>query len=346
MDYLPGREISRSDLRNADALITRTRTRCDRELLEGTPVKYIASATIGYDHIDTAYCHAAGIGWTNAPGCNSSSVEQYLLSVLLYLSGRGRPDLSGVTLGVVGAGHVGSRVARAAKALGMEVLINDPPRQRKEGDEGFTALEALLELSEVVSLHVPLNIEGPDSTYHMAGEAFFSRMKEHSALINTSRGPVVDQGALIDAIRSGKVRHAVLDVFENEPEVNLELLELITLGTPHIAGYSADGKAGGTTMAVRAVSRHFRLGLDGWEPESLPLPADPVLETDTFSGNQLDLIRELYFRTYDVSEDDRRLRSEPGAFERLRGAYPLRREPKAYTVRLKTKHREAEKLLR
>ncbi len=320
---------------DADALIIRTRTTCDRELLEGTSLRFIATATIGFDHIDTVYCRSAGIQWANAPGCNSSSVEQYVVSALLHLAGKDQKELAGMTLGVIGAGHVGSKVIRAALTLGMNVLVNDPPRERTEGKEGFTDLSRLLEGSDVVTLHVPLNREGTDRTCHMAGKAFFSRMKDRSVLINTSRGPVVDQAELLEAIDSGILRSTVLDVYEDEPNVDVKLLHKITFGTPHIAGYSIDGKAGGTTMAVRAVSRFFQLGRDHWKPDSLPEPAHPVLTADSSAGGLQEIIRKIYLSTYDVSADDRSLRSDPAAFERLRGEYPIRREPHAYGVRLR-----------
>jgi erythronate-4-phosphate dehydrogenase len=334
VDYLPGGEITRSDVMHADAIITRTRTRCDRSLLEGTGVKFIASATIGHDHIDAGYCLKAGIEWTNAPGCNSSSVRQYMVSTLLYLAGLRGLDLSGLTLGVVGVGNVGAKVAHAAKALGMNVLLNDPPRARSEGKEGFVSLRELLENADVVSLHVPLNRGGQDNTFQMVDARFIDQLKQGAVLINTSRGGVVSEEELIRGIKGGKISDAVLDVFRNEPEVDMELLNLLTLATPHIAGYSLDGKANGTGMAVRAVSRFFNLGMDAWEPEHITPPEQTLLLGDAASTGWMDLLTDIYRKTYDVSQDDKRLRDNPGAFESLRGDYPLRREPSAYSVRL------------
>jgi len=334
IDYVPGAEISNSHLTNADCLITRTRTRCNRELLEGSKVRFIASATIGYDHIDTEYCRSAGINWTNAPGCNSSSVQQYIVSTLLFMAKLRNLDLTGLTLGVVGVGNVGRKVAVAAEALGLNVLRNDPPRQRVEGKRDFAGLEELLDQSHIISLHVPLNIGGEDNTFRMVNGEFIQQMKNGTLLINTSRGGVVEESALLKGIRQGEFSDVVLDVFENEPEIDLELLDAITLATPHIAGYSLDGKANGTAMSVRSISQFFNLGLENWEPTSIPMPAENELFADAAQGSFREILWDLYSQTYDISSDDRRFRNDPGDFERLRGNYPRRREPHAYSVRL------------
>lgn len=334
VEYVPGGRISREHLVSADGLITRTRTMCNSELLEGTQVRFIASATIGYDHIDTGYCKDAGIGWTNAPGCNSSSVEQYLVSLLLWLANRDSLDLSQLTLGVIGAGNVGSKVARAAGALGMKVLLNDPPRQRAEGEHSFVSLDEIRRRADIVTMHVPLNRGGTDNTLHMVNEEFILGLKRGTLLINTSRGPVVDEASLIRGIRNGIIADAVLDVFEGEPDISGELMEAATLVTPHIAGYSLDGKANGTAMSVQAVSRFFGLGLDQWTPENIPLPPVTELHGDAESSGLYQLLWELYRQTYDITRDDRRLRIDPGTFEEIRGSYPLRREPGAYSVKV------------
>jgi len=334
VEYLPGAEISRAHLRDADALITRTRTLCNRNLLEGTSVRFIASATIGYDHIDTEYCREKGIGWTNAPGCNSSSVEQYVVSTLLWLAVHHGLDLPSMTLGIVGVGNVGSKVARAATALGMKVLLNDPPRERAEGGDEFTSLEVIKEQSDIITLHVPLNRGGDDNTFHLLDTRFINSLKKGTILINTSRGSVVDERAALEGIRNARLAHVILDVFENEPVLSEDLLEALTLATPHIAGYSLDGKANGTTMSVRAISRFFNLGLDQWCPAGIPAPENSEILTDASDANITELLWEVYSQCYDVSSDDQRLRSAPGTFEKLRGNYPFRREPAAYAVRL------------
>jgi erythronate-4-phosphate dehydrogenase len=332
--YLPGASISKNDLKDADGILIRTRTRCDRELLEGTRVSFIASATIGFDHIDTAYCQSSGIGWTNAPGCNSSSVQQYLVSALLWLAVQRRLDLRKMTLGVVGAGNVGKKVQLAGEALGMKVLINDPPRARLEGPEGFVSLDALLEEAQIISLHVPLNRGGRDNTFHLVDPIFIDKCRKDAILINTSRGAVVDEAALVEAIRSSRFSDVILDVYEKEPYIDPVLLEALSLATPHIAGYSLDGKANGTAMAVQSFSRHFGLGLDHWQVGNLPGPREPELYADVIQEEEWKLLWELYRQTYDISSDDSRLRSEPEAFEKQRGDYPFRREAGAYAVRL------------
>ena len=315
-------------------MITRTRTLCNRDLLEGTSVRFIASATIGYDHIDTAYCREKGIGWTNAPGCNSSSVEQYIVSTLLWLASKRSLDLTALTLGVVGVGNVGSKVIHAAGALGMKVLQNDPPRERAEGSEVFVSLEELKKLSDIITLHVPLNKGGADNTHHLIDSGFLHSLKRGAILINSSRGAVVDEKALMEGIRSGILSDVILDVFESEPVVQWELLEALTLATPHIAGYSLDGKAMGTTMSVRAMSRFFGLGLDQWSPVSIPAPESSEILTEASDGDLQELLWEVYSQSYDVSSDDQRFRSAPESFEKLRGNYPFRREPTAYAIRL------------
>jgi len=343
--YFPGGKISHDDLLDVDAMIIRTRTKCTEQLLEGTPVKFIATATIGHDHIDTAYCEKAGIRWTNAPGCNSGSVEQYIVSALLCLSGKNNFQLKGKTLGVIGVGNVGSKVVRAAKVLGCRVLMNDPPRagaigltSDDTGDQGnpeaFVSLEKILKEADIVTVHVPLNREGKYRTVRLADEQFFSQMKQGAIFINTSRGEVVDQEALKNALRNGLLSDAVLDVFAGEPEIDRELLDMLALATPHIAGYSADGKANGTAMSVQAVSREFGLGLDDWAPREVPEPHQKEIFADGADDDAEALIREVYDATYRISEDHQRLMNDPAAFELLRGTYPVRREPQAYSARV------------
>jgi erythronate-4-phosphate dehydrogenase len=345
ISFLPGAQIGRSDLMEADALITRTRTRCNRELLEGTPVRFIATATIGYDHIDTDYCAKNGIKWTNAPGCNSSSVQQYLVSALLFLTQKRKLHLDKKTLGVVGVGNVGSKVAAAAEALGMRVLLNDPPRKRREKDPKFLELDQLLAESDVITLHVPLNKEGRDKTLRMVNRDFTRKIKRGAILINTSRGTIIQEEAVLQALSDGTLADVVLDVFPEEPEISPELLKAISLATPHIAGYSLDGKANGTSMSVQAISRFFKLGLDKWFPETVPPPSQSELLADASQGGLYDVLWELFRETYDVTRDNQNLREHPGDFEKLRGSYPPRREQTVYSVRLFQGYEEIRKIL-
>lgn len=330
--YLPGAKISPDDVRDADGIITRTRTLCDRALLHGSSVRFIATATIGYDHIDDAYCRANNITWTSAPGCNSGSVMQYISSALINLALKYRLKLEDITLGVVGIGNVGTKVAKAAEALGMRVLKNDPPRQRAEGDDGFCPLDEILADSDIISLHVPLNREGLDTTFHLADENFFRKMRPSAFLINSSRGEVVCAHALKQALKNRIIRGAILDVWENEPDIDLELLDLLDYGTMHIAGYSADGKANGTSMSVQALSRFFNLGLDDWTVQDTPAPADARISIPDNLSSLEEKLAYAVNRSYDIAFDSENLRRSPDTFEAQRGDYRLRREFHAFEL--------------
>lgn len=319
--YMEGQDISPSAVREADALIVRTRTRCDRTLLEGSRVKFIATATIGFDHIDTAYCREAGIAWCNAPGCNAASVAQYVCSSLLLLRRDRHLSLAGSCLGIVGVGHVGSRVAEVGRRLGMRLLLCDPPRAAR-GEEGFLPLETLAEQCDVLTFHTPLVRTGPFPTCHLADASFLSSLKRHPFLINTSRGEVVDNRALYEALLRGEVKDAVVDVWENEPHILPELLERAMITTPHIAGYSADGKANATRMVLDALCRFFHI--EATYHILPPPPPDPVLRVSSEAEAQL--------RSYNPLADSEALKASPSRFEYLRGHYPLRRELEAYTV--------------
>jgi len=332
--FLPGKEISAADVREADALITRTRTCCDASLLDGSNVKFIATATIGFDHIDTEYCNRKGINWTNAPGCNSCSVEQYILSVLLNIARQDGFELKEKTLGIIGVGHVGSKVEKIARALGMRVLLNDPPRARDEGPDVFADLAQILQEADILTMHVPLNLDGEDKTHHLAGHDFFEQLSKEAYFINSSRGAVVDSGALKSVLQDQKLAGAVLDVWEGEPGIDLELLDLARIATTHIAGYSTDGKAKGTSMSVQAVSRFFGLGFDDWYPDNIPAPKQPVITMDGTGKDRQELILDVVNHAYNVMEDDRKLREFPEHFEELRGTYPIRREAGAFQVKI------------
>ena len=332
--YLPGSRITRAELLHADALLIRTRTRCDEELLAGTTVRFIATATIGFDHINTAYCSKAGIRWENAPGCNAGSVQQYMASALCTLAHYHGFSLGNKVLGIVGVGNVGRKIEKLAGALGMNVLLNDPPRERAEGKGLFVPLDRLLKESDFVSLHVPLYRAGQDKTYHMADEAFFEKMKKDAWFFNASRGEVMDSWALAGTLRENRIAGTVLDVWENEPAIDTDLLRMVSLATPHIAGYSADGKANGTAMAVNSCSSFFGLGLPHWYPNNIPLPEDPFIQLNAAGHSTEELLAKAILSTYSLESDNGRLRKSPALFESLRGNYPLRREFNAYTIKM------------
>lgn len=311
--YLPGSEMTADAVKDADALIIRTRTHCNRALLQGSRVKFIGTATIGFDHIDTAYCDEAGIVWRNCPGCNAGAVEQYVHSALLLLHKERGLDLSKATLGVVGVGHVGSRIVKMAESLGMRVLKNDPPRADK-GEEGFVGMGEIVRSCDVITFHTPLVRDGNYKTFHLADAEFFASLRNTPYIINTSRGEVVDTQALLSAFSGKRVSDAVIDVWENEPNINQELLHRVILGTPHIAGYSADGKANATRMVLESFCEFFHL-----QPKfKIELPAvEPVSDLDA-DACQL--------HKYNPLVDTEALKSHPELFEHLRGDYSLRRE--------------------
>ena len=330
--YLSGSKTTSEIVKDADAIITRTRTNCNEKLLAGSSVKFIASATIGYDHIDTEYCERSGITWTNAPGCNSKSVEQYIASALMALAEKYNFKLTEKTIGIVGVGNVGSKVARLCEILGMKVLLNDPPRARAEGDKGFVGLDELLEKADIITLHVPLNMEGEDKTYHLADGSFFARTKKNPIIINSCRGEVTATIALKNARIGGQISGIVIDCWENEPDIDLELLDLVDFGTPHIAGYSKDGKANGTSMSIRALSKHFNLGINNWKCKDIELPESTEIIIDGTSKTTQQVLAEAIFATYDIREDDKRLRASVATFEKQRGDYPIRREFPTFNV--------------
>ena len=318
--YAPGKDFTRELVQDADALIIRTRTHCNRELLEGSKVKFIATATIGFDHIDTEYCKQAGIEWANAPGCNSASVAQYIQSSLLIWKSLRNKKPDELTIGIIGVGNVGSKVAKVAQDFGMRVLLNDLPREEKEGNIAFTPLEKIAEECDIITFHVPLYKEGKYKTHHLADGNFFRSLQRKPVVINTSRGEVIETNALLEAINNGTISDAIIDVWEHEPEINRELLEKVLIGTPHIAGYSADGKANATRMSLDSICRFFHLSAT--YEITPPAPSSPLIEAKDRE--------EALLKMYNPIEDSNRLKSHPELFETLRGDYPLRREAKAY----------------
>lgn len=314
-----GMEIGRDDVLDADALIVRTRTRCDKALLEGTAVKMIATATIGMDHIDLDYCSSKGIEVYNAEGCNSGGVMQYVFSALYGVASRKAIRLNDYVFGVIGVGNVGRKVADLAEFLGFKVLRCDPPRAEAEGPEGFCTMEYLLANSNIVTLHVPLT----DDTRGMADEDFFALMQPGSIFINASRGEVVKDQALKEAIP--KFGAVIIDTWSNEPDVDEELIDMVDIATPHIAGYSYRGKQNGTASAVRSVARHF--GIDELK-DFYPVNELPEYEPITLDirGMKQGEIAALFQYNYPIFTDDFRFRMEPSEFEKMRSKYEYRRE--------------------
>jgi erythronate-4-phosphate dehydrogenase len=331
---LPGRHISAADVSGADILIVRSVTRVDEQLLAGSRVRFVGTATIGCDHVDLEYLAANGIGFASAPGSNANSVAEYVVAALLRSARARNTSLDGSTIAIVGVGNVGSRVAAKAEALGMRCLLNDPPRRRQTGDPVFVPLEDAIARADYATLHVPLERRGPDATVGMAGSRFFDTIRPGAVFLNTSRGAAVDEAALALALDSTRVSQAILDVWQNEPDIDPAIVRRAFIGTPHIAGYSYDGKVAATLMLYSAVCQWLN------HPEAqppdlsavLPPPAVPRVDLTGRDGSDEDLLRLAVSAVYDIEEDDRALRqavSQQDAgvqFDRLRKTYARRRE--------------------
>lgn len=328
--YVSGTEIMPSDVLDADALIIRTRTKCDEALLKGSAVKCIATATIGFDHIDREYCQLNNIQWANVPGCNASSVQQYIAASLMFLQEKYKIDISSQTIGIVGVGSVGTLVADFCRKIGMTVLLNDPPRERLEKNNEFVSLDEIAEKSNIITFHTPLYLDGVDKTYHLADEHFFSKLTQKPFILNAARGEVVDSIALKKAKEKGLVSGLVLDCWEHEPNIDVELLKMTDIATPHIAGYSADGKSNATVSSIRFMSRCFNLGIDNWQVANIPLPENRIINI-TDKNKDIFLSKSI-LHTYDIQKDSCQLKSNFNKFEFVRGNYPLRREFSSYIV--------------
>ena len=323
----------------ADALVVRSETKVDESLLRGSPVRFVGTVTIGTDHVDTGYLRSKGIGFASAPGSNANSVKEYVLAALLAVGERLGLPLQGVTIGVVGVGNIGSRVAALAEALGMRVLLNDPPLARATGDPKYLALDALME-ADILTLHVPLTDSGPDPTYHLFGPERISLMKNGAVLVNTSRGAVVDGSALLAALEQHRLAACVLDVWEHEPRIDRALLRRVSLATPHIAGYSLDGKINAVKAIREALCNYFGMAVP-WDPWSeIAAPPDSTLVPPPGATSWEETLRSLVPKCYDILEDDRNLRAAAQAngessgreFSRLRKQYRVRREFHNYRV--------------
>lgn len=325
--YKKGADINNSDLTDADALIVRTRTKCNYELLKNTAVKVVASATIGTDHVNIAELEKMNIAFFSAPGCNAMSVQQYIVCALLRLAEKYNISLQQKTIGIIGAGHVGSAVETACRNMNMQVLLNDPPRAAAEGEDKFTTLEELLKKSDFVTMHVPLD----ESTKYLANQKFFDLMKKDAFFINSSRGKVCNNSVLKNVLLKKQIAGAVLDVWENEPDIDTELQKLLELGTMHIAGYSADGKANGTSISVRNIAKILNIKeLQNFEVKSLPALCDETLQIN--SSSPQDALITAAKKAYDIQADSDNLSARPENFEKLRGDYPCRREFHAWTA--------------
>ncbi|MFH0965799.1 MAG: 4-phosphoerythronate dehydrogenase [Planctomycetota bacterium] len=347
-----GRLITPGAVRDAELLFVRSVTRVDAALLTGSRVRFVATATIGTDHVDTGYLASQGISFAYAPGSNANSVAEYVTAALLVLAGRKGWTLAGRSIGIVGAGNVGSAVARKAGALGMRALRNDPPLARGRGPAGFVELAQALD-ADIVTLHVPLTKSGPDRTFHLVNGEFLARMRPDATLINTSRGAVTDTSALLESLARGRPGAVVLDVWEGEPAIDVELLSRTDIATAHIAGYSFDGKVNGTHAIYKEACKFLGRKAD-WDPRDVPPPPD-VGEIDApADADDEGAIAEVVRRVYAIERDDAHLRDiiaikDAGArarhFDELRRTYAVRREFHNTVVRVPERRRPLAKKL-
>lgn len=327
--YLSSGQFTAEGVKDADALIVRSVDKCTREILEGSRVKLITTATIGFDHIDTAYCDQAGIVWKNAPGCNAQSVAEYLLACLVTHAMRYGYSLEGKTLGIVGVGHVGKKVARLCPLLGMKVLLNDPPRADEEGSEGFVSLDTIAEEADIITFHTPLTKEGLYPTWHLADHDFIKNLKRKPLLINACRGAVFDTAAILAGLASGRIDSLIIDCWEKEPNISLELLQQTAIATPHIAGFSADGKANATRMCLEAISEFFHVEVPDIDKVVPPAPAHPFIDLNKFTSQRME---QAILASFNPVPVDRALRDTPERFEWFRANYDHPREFAAYTL--------------
>jgi len=325
---IPGRSITPSHVKDADLLLVRSVTAVGRGLVHGSRVQFVGSATIGLDHVDLAYLRERGIGFAYAPGSNANSVAEYVIAAILTLHPN---SVAGLTLGIIGLGRIGNLVQTKADALGIKVLANDPPLERS-GRTGLVSLEKLLQNSDIVTCHVPLITEGSDATHHLLNQRTLGMLGPAAVLINTARGPVVDNAALLEALNKGGLGGAVLDVWEGEPCPEPALIRAVAIGTPHIAGYSLDGKIKGTQMLYEAACAQFQRA-PHWAPSGLSMERGQRVIIDA-NRPLLEIVRVLVQGAYDIRRDDAACRiiadlstaERSQAFDRLRATYPARWE--------------------
>ncbi len=346
---LHGRKITNSELKNTDALIVRSITKVNGKLLKDTPVKFVGTATIGTDHIDLDYLRSRNIYFSDAKGCNADAVAEYVFTSILKIAVEQNISLAEKTIGVVGVGNIGSRIVRLANALGMKVLMNDPPLQRKTGSKEFVPLKEIYS-ADIITLHVPLNLEGEDKTVHLFNDGNIDLLKDRIIFINASRGQVVDNIALLYMINK-KNLHVVFDVWENEPDINIDLLKKVYFASPHAAGYSLEGKVNGTVMIYNALCKFLNKELK-WKP-AFPVIQNPVIEADS-KNNIEQILNKVFNSVYDIKRDDDQMRNmigmqdneRPKYFDSLRKNYPLRREFNNYKIILNSSDDNLLKILK
>lgn len=349
---LESQEVTKEAVREADILIVRSETKVDKSLLEGSAIRFVGTVTIGIDHVDSDYLTSNGIAFASAPGSNANSVTEYIAAALLTWAERTQKTLRGKTIGIVGVGNVGSKVVKVVQALGMIPILNDPPLARKDPAKGFVPLDDLMD-ADFVTLHVPLTRTGEDKTVHLFDKKRIAKMKRGSVLINTSRGGVVETGALQAMLGSSHLSGAILDVWEGEPVIPTGLLEQVMLGTPHIAGYSLDGKLNALRMVYEAVCRHLNIPSDWSVDAGAPEGSSHFRVSPGLSAEQ-SILGFAVRQAYDIELDDSLLRAVLDVsrdnlgeyFMELRAGYRTRREFFNYEVDLDRSHTSAVEALR
>jgi erythronate-4-phosphate dehydrogenase len=342
----PGSDINSSMAKDTDILVVRSVTKVNEQLLKNTSVKFVGTCTIGFDHIDRDYLDKNNIGFASAPASNADSVAEYIISALLNIAQKKKITLEGKKIGVIGVGNVGSRVVKNTQALGMKPILNDPPLKRQTNNQKYRPLEELYDC-DFITVHTPLTHQGRDRTYHLVNEKFLNNLKSGLVLLNTSRGAVVDSAALQNAVENGKLSAVCLDVWENEPDINTDLLKRVDIATPHIAGYSFDGKVRGMVMIFNAVCKYFDIQTRADQSQFLPEPENKHLKVD----NTENLLSKIVNKIYNVYSDDKKMRKileinakkRPEFFKKLRKEYPVRREFHNFIVEIeKTNKQQAQ----
>jgi erythronate-4-phosphate dehydrogenase len=349
LSLINGRSITNEILRDADVLIVRSITNVTKELLINSAVRFVGTATIGTDHIDTDYLSQESIKFSDAKGCNANSVAEYVIAALMRIAVGDNLSFKNKSIGIIGVGNVGSIVVEFAEAMGLEVLKNDPPKERENIGSGYSKFEDVLK-ADIVTLHVPLNLTGIDKTLHLLNENNLNSLNQGAILINTSRGSVIDNYALLNIIDKKQLK-VVLDVWEGEPQINTELLQKVKMGTAHIAGYSLEGKVNGTKMIYDSLSK-FTNSKSDWIPR-LPEVHYNEIELPSTGTNQ-EILHFIFNQVYNIKNDDSLIRKLPTIkkderrtyFDELRKKYPVRREFGNYTIKFENDDRGLSNLLR
>ncbi|MCK5686849.1 4-phosphoerythronate dehydrogenase [bacterium] len=350
LEFYTGGTLKREMVESSDVLVTRSIDRIDKNILDGSMVRFVGSATTGNDHFDLEYMNQMKIHSYNAAGCNSNSVAEYVIAALFELSIKNNFQLSGKTLGIIGVGNIGSNLSSKAESIGLKILLNDPPRKRICSEENeFIELEKLVESSDIISLHVPLTRRGEDKTFHLGNREFFEKMKPGCTFINCSRGAVVNTDDLLWAMNSGKIRYSVIDTWENEPEINIELLEKVDIGTPHIAGHSIEAKILGTVMVYQDLCKLLNIK-PVWNRRNILETLGSKTGELKFTGKKEKSIYDIINQVYQISKDYEALKKSSSStigenFSYLRRNYSVRLEFKSLNLKIENSNQKFNEII-